>query len=263
MLRGLYAAANAMRYRAHEVDVTANNIANVSTDGFKRDRLAMRSFGDMLLARIEAEPEDTVRYENIPPLIGEMNLGGPAAESEFIDFSPGTPRTTGNPLDLYINGPGFFVIETPRGERYTRAGNFSLDDEGRIVNPSGQAVLGINNQPVRIFSSSPFRINQNGEIIQDGLPIGNLRIVEFADLSVIEKEGETLFRIADPTQPGPYPALQSSVEQGMIEGSNVNVVESLVHLIAAQRAYEAAARAVDMFNQSMTRVSGELGRLPG
>ena len=261
MLRGLYAAANAMRYRAHEVEVTANNIANVSTDGFKGDRLAMRSFGDLLMERIEAEPETPLRQQPGPPLIGEMNLGGPAAESGYIDFSPGNPRSTGNPLDLFIEGPGFFVVETPNGDRYTRAGSFQLDDEGKIVNQSGHAVMGLNNQPIRITSVSPIHINQNGEIIQDGLPIGSLRLVEFVDMSVLEKEGETLFRSTDPNPP--FPAMNSTIEQGMVEGSNVNPINSLVQLIVAQRAYEAAARAVDMFNQSLSRVSSELGRLPG
>jgi len=250
-----------MSYRAHEVEVTANNIANVSTDGYKRDRIAMRSFGDLLMERIEAEPETPIRQQLAPPLIGEMNLGGPAAESGYIDFSPGNPRSTGNPLDLFIDGPGFFVVETPRGERYARAGSFQLDDEGRIVNQSGHAVMGLNNQPIRVNPVSEIRINQGGEIIQDGLPVGSLRIVEFIDMSVLEKQGETLFRSTDPNPP--FPAQNSRIEQGMVEGSNVDPINSLVRLIEAQRAYEAAARAVDMFNQSLTRVSGELGRLPG
>jgi len=251
-----------MRYRAHQVEVTANNVANVSTDGFKRDRIAMRSFGDMLMARIEAEPETAVKLQNIPPFIGMMNLGGPAAESEFIDFSPGIPRNTGNALDVLIQGPGFFVVDAPGGERYTRAGTFRLNAEGEIVNASGYRVQGINNQPIRITSPAPINITSDGEISQGGLPVGRLRIVEFPDTQAIEKEGETLFRLIDPALP-PYPAQNSTVEQGMVEASNVNPISSLVQLIEAQRAYEAAARAVDMFNQSLTRVSGELGRLPG
>ncbi len=263
MLRGLYAAANAMRYRAHEVETVANNLANVSTDGFKSDRIAMRSFGDMLLSRMENHPEDIPGMKSIPPQVGVMNLGGPAAETEFVNFSPGAPRTTGNPLDLYIEGPGFFVIDTPNGERYTRSGNFHLDVEGKVVNASGLELQGANRQPIRITSPAPFNINERGEVIQSGVPVGRIRLVEFQDLSAIEKEGATLFRMIDPNMPPPFSADNSSIEQGVIESSNVNAINSLVQLITAQRSYEAAARAVDMFNQSLTRVSGELGRLPG
>jgi len=252
-----------MRYRAHEVETVANNLANVSTDGFKGDRIAMRSFGDMLMSRLESAPEPPLRMKTIPPRVGWMNLGGPIAESEYVDFSQGVPKTTGNPLDLYLRGPGFFVVDTPQGERYTRAGSFTLDPQGRIVNHSGYAVQDSTRQPIFITSPAPIIIRQNGEITQDGLPVGRLRIVEFPDMSSIEKEGSTLFRTVDPTSAPPFDAINSTIEQGVIEGSNVNAIDSLVQLISAQRAYEAAARAVDMFNQSLNRVSNELGRLPG
>ncbi|HDS30988.1 MAG TPA: flagellar hook-basal body protein [Firmicutes bacterium] len=263
MLRGLYSAANAMRYRAHEVDVTANNLANVSTDGFKRDRIAMRAFGDILAARINDQSDD--RPVSFPPgvnYIGIMNLGGPAVETEFIDFSPGRPQVTDNPLDLMLRGPGFFTIETPGGERYTRSGKFTLSSDGIIINPAGQPLLGVNGQPIRLTSPSPIFIHSNGEIVQDGLPVARIRVVEFSDIGNLEKEGFSMFRVKDPTNMAPLPAFQTSMEQGVLEGSNVDPIDALVQLITAQRAYEAAARAVDMFNQSMNRVSSELGRLP-
>jgi len=261
MLRGLYAAANAMRYRANEVETVANNLANVTTDGYKRDRIAVRSFGDLLMSRIEAAPEETLRMQAIPPQVGVMNLGGPIGETEFIDFSPGAPRVTGNPLDIFIEGPGFFAINTPNGERYTRAGSFTLDSEGKIVTQSGFEVQDASRNAIRITSPAPININQDGTITQDGIPVAQLRLVEFPDLTALEKEGGTLFVPADPNAV-PVPAVNSAVEQGTIEGSNVNAINSLVNLITAQRAYEAAARAVDMFNQSLSRVSGEIGRIP-
>ncbi len=263
MLRGLYSAANAMRYRVHEVETIANNLANVSTDGYKRDRIAMRSFGDMLMSRIERHPENISDDTQVPPCIGVMNLGGPIAESEFVDFSPGTPRTTGNPLDIYIQGPGFFVVETDQGERFTRNGNFMLDNEGKIVTNVGNTVQGTTGGELRIIDTAPFSVNSNGEIVQNGLPIGQLRIVEFPDIRVIEKDGGNNFRMIDNTLPQPYRAQESTVEQGVIEGSNVDTIRALVRLISAQRSYEAAARAVDMFNQSLQRVCTELGSLPG
>lgn len=252
-----------MHYRAQEVEITANNIANVSTDGFKRDRLTTTSFGDLLVARLEGFDNTSIDAVVRPPMIGTMNLGGPAGDTEFIDFSPGTPRLTGNPLDIYIDGPAFFAINTPNGERYTRNGNFILNASGEIVNSSGHALQGTNGQSIRITSPAPIDIRSNGEITQDGLPVGKIKLVEFADLSVLEKEGNTFFRLIDPNSPPPYDAVGSTLEQGTIEGSNVNAIDSLVRLIAAQRAYEAAARAVDMFNQSLSMVSSEMGRLPG
>jgi flagellar basal-body rod protein FlgG len=264
MLRGIYAAANAMRYRANQVDVTANNLANVTTDGFKRDRTALRSFNDLLAARINdqtAGPLDPAR----PVPIGRLDIGGCIAEAPFIDFSAGAPRVTGNPLDLFLGGPGFFALDTPRGVRYTRSGSFNLNDSGEIVNQEGFRLLGANGAPIRLTSPSPITIDSKGEISQDKIPVGRIGIVEFPDMTQIEKEGYTLFRPIDPNPPWRTPpqAISTSVEQGTVEMSNVNPIECMIELIVSQRAYEAAARAVDMFNQSMTQVSGELGRIPG
>jgi flagellar basal-body rod protein FlgF len=257
MLRGIYSAANAMRYRAHEVEVTANNIANVTTDGFKSDRLGLRSFGDILASRVGDQTQD-----NSGPIpIGNATLGGCTAEAPFTDFSQGPPRVTGNSLDLYLSGPGFFAVQTDNGTRYTRTGSFSLSGTGEIVTPSGERLLGTDGNPVRIVSPDPILINSNGEISQNGVPVGRIQIAEFSDLSALEKEGYTLFRPIDPDVTTPSPASATSVEQGTIEGSNVNAVDCLIQLIVSQRAYEAAAKAVDMFNQSMTHVSGELGRI--
>lgn len=262
MLRGLYSAANAMRYREHEIDVVANNLANVSTDGYKQDRVALRAFGDLLTSRMnDYEEQPKSIPQGITP-VGVMNLGGPITESEFIDFSPGTPVVTGNTLDLFLDGPGFFAIETQYGTRYTRNGSFSLSDTGEIVNQNGDRLLGTNTQPLRIVSPAPIEINENGEISQSGVPSGQINIVEFPDLSVIEKEGYNYFTTSDPDELPPLSARNTAVEQGTLETSNVNAIESLVHLIVAQRAYEAAARAVDMFNESLSRVSGEIGRIP-
>jgi flagellar basal-body rod protein FlgG len=249
-----------MRNRAHEVEVTANNIANVTTDGFKSDRTAMRNFDELLASRVN-DPTGGP-FGDSPTPIGTMSLGGSAAETPFIDFSAGPPRITGNPLDLFLQGPGFFAVQAATGVRYTRAGSFSLNDAGEIVNASGDKLLGVDGQPIRLTSPDPITINSKGEISQNRLPVGQIQIVEFPDLKAIEKEGYTLFRPIDPNTNPPSPASSTTVEQGTIEGSNVNPVESLVQLIVSQRAYEAAARAVDMFNQSMTHVSSDLGSLP-
>lgn len=261
MLRGIYAAANAMRYRAHEVEIISNNIANVSTDGFKKDRTALASFGQMLISRIndsEASP-----LGSHPILIGRGLFGGCIAETTFIDFSQGPIRTTNNPLDISLLGPGFLAVETPSGTRYTRAGSLQINGNSELVTPDGYRVLDINSKPIILNSSAPIQINPDGQIIQNNIPGAKLLIIEFPDMNLIEKEGYTFFRQIDDTLPPPSPATSTTVEQGSIEGSNVNPIESMVQLIVSQRAYEAAARAVDMFNQSMTQVSGELGRLPG
>jgi flagellar basal-body rod protein FlgG len=251
-----------MRYREHEVEVISNNLANVSTDGFKRDRVALRSFGDMLITRMNDYGNEPKPIPFNPPKIGVMNLGGFATETEFVDFQQGRPKLTGNPLDLYLNGPGFFVVRTENGDRYTRNGALSLSETGELITQEGYNVLGTDNSPIRLNSTSQIQVNQDGEIRQDGAPTGRIQIVEFQDLSSIEKQGYTLFMQMDPTQNSATPSPSTSIEQGSIEASNVDPIMSLVRLISSQRAYEAAARAVDMFNDSMSRVSGELGRLP-
>ena len=262
MLRGLYSAANAMRYRAHEVEVIANNLANVNTDGFKSDRTAFRSFGDLLAYRLNDQTDKVDKIPVNPKPVGVINLGGPAAESPYIDFSPGIPKTTGNTLDLFLDGPGFFTVKTPEGPAYTRAGTFQFNEKGEIVTQTGLPLLSTTGTPIQITGTDPIKIGANGEITQGGTPIGVIDIAEFEDLSALEKIGGNLFDPVDPTVT-PIRTQNTSVEQGSVEASNVDTVGSLVQLISAQRAYEAAARAVDMFGRNLEKVSGELGRLPG
>ena len=134
MLRGIYAAAAGMINQRERLDVISNNLANISTTAYKRSQPVSRGFYQIFA-------EEVVRF---PSLRGSQAVpgGGSTLDATADDFSPGPLVDTGNPLDVAIDGPGFFVVRAPAGERYTRAGNFSLNPEGQLVTQNGEPVLG-------------------------------------------------------------------------------------------------------------------------
>ncbi|MFN3421201.1 MAG: flagellar hook-basal body protein, partial [Armatimonadota bacterium] len=152
-------------------------------------------------------------------------------------------RPTGNPLDVAIDGDGWFVIQTPQGVRYTRKGNFALSRDGTLVTSEGFPVLGENNQPIRIpaNAAASLRIAETGEIFAGTQRLGRLRVVS---LQSVQPIGDGYYLGVNP-QPA-----NARIAQGMLEGSNVQVVTELVRMLNALRSYEAAARTFSAFEAS-------------
>jgi flagellar basal body rod protein FlgF len=161
---------------------------------------------------------------------------------EGIDFGPGNLRSTGEPLDLAIAGDGFFTLATDRGERYTRAGAFQVDDQGFVVAANGARVAGANG-PLQL---DPARgrptIDEAGNVSQDGESVGALKIVAFERNDALVAEGSGLFRAGNDARQRPAP--DARVEQGSLEDANVDVVDELVQMIGGFRAFEAAQRSL-------------------
>jgi flagellar basal-body rod protein FlgF len=237
----LVAALGALWVR-HEL--LANNLANASTTGFKRDDLLWPA----------PEPAGPV-----PTAVGWWPAPGLLRAPEaWTDFSQGALRSTGRELDLALEGPGFFVVDTPAGPRYTRAGAFVLTADGRLSTPDGLAVLG-EAGPLTLRSPRPV-VTAEGEIREGSAAVGRLRIVEFPPETRLLKVGGTLF-VPEREEVAPLPARATRVAQGALEAANVNPVQEMVGLISVLRAWEAYHRALQAMDETAREATQELGRV--
>lgn len=238
MIQGLYTAGSGMAAHLARVEVLANNLANADTPGFKADLLT-----------IDPSAEAPAAFT---PALSPTVTVGPGRPG--LDASPGAVKFTGNPLDLAILGPGMFVVETPQGERYTRAGAFTRDAAGFLATPQGFRVLGTAG-PIRVPEDG-FRVDVAGR-----LPGGAaLRLVEGpAGPERLAKVGGNLYAAAEGAAP-PADLQDFSVAQGQLEASNVNVVRTMVELLVSLRAYEGHQRAIQAIDQTAGQAASDLGR---
>jgi flagellar basal-body rod protein FlgG len=249
-MRDLYIALSGAIALEKNLTVVANNLANVNTAGFKQDRAVFQSFLPKIVpSAIEASVAPEV---DLPPPpsdpFGDKVFARMAMT--YVDFSQGQLRETLNPLDLSIEGPGFFVIATDEGERYTRAGSFHLSPQGELITAQGWPVQGAGGA-IQLNSANA-AVAEDGTIVVDGQQSGRVRVVQFDDQRVLDKVGGNLFALAAPeAQPRNTDADdQVRVRQNVLEYSNVNPVEELVRLIKIERSYEMTEKAIAMIDQA-------------
>jgi flagellar basal-body rod protein FlgG len=281
MVRGLYTGASGMIVQMGRIDVLSNNLANVDTPAYKKDTTLMKAFPEMLIHRVN---DDGVRrlpngsYDKMP-IVGKIGTGVEINEV-YTRFEQGAFKQTGNDFDLALEGQGFFSIETPDGERYTRNGGFLIDSEGFLVTPEGFNVLG-ENGPIQIKKNN-FMIDEQGNVYENaeyaGDPrrvvsmqendwenvvlIDRLKIVDFEVRRHIKKEGESLYRETEYS--GPAAVIEQDrpkVHQGFLEASNVNPVIEMVNLIEVHRTYEANQKSIQAHDSALGRTVNEVGRV--
>jgi flagellar basal-body rod protein FlgF len=236
MIRGISLAASAMVARSRQQDALANNLANAETAGFKRQSIFMR--------RLEAAQTD----KRQPWLI-------PLQEGNYTDFTQGPLDQTGDPLHLALEGSGFFVVETPEGERFTRGGNFSRSEAGELVTADGFQVLG-DSGPITL-TGDDITIGEHGEISDSGVEKGKLRIVNFTDPQALTSLGRNLFF----SREEPQPDSESVVRQGYIERANFDLVHQMVEMMTTFRYFETAQKAVQIQDATLDRAVNQVGRL--
>ncbi len=222
-----------------EMQVVANNVANISTTGFRRE-------GVVFTEVIKALPTEG----------GGVAMA--AARARFSDPSQGSVSQTGNPLDLAIQGRGYFMVETPDGNRLTRAGAFALNTEGEIVNPDGLRLLDAGGAPIFIPpDAAVVSVAQDGTVSSDGNPLAQIGIYEVQNDTALSRQFGTLFN------PGDQEPLQSQepvVLQGFIEGSNVNPVTEMARMIEVQRTYEMGMKFLENEDKRIRNVTRTLGQ---
>lgn len=258
-MRSLNIGATGMLAQQLNVEVISNNIANMNTTGFKRQRA---EFNDLLyqnLRRVGSTSSDT---GTIVPTGVQVGLGvKPAAVYRITE--QGNISVTDNPLDVAINGEGYFTIELPSGETgYTRAGAFQLSPDGDIVTPDGYIVqpgitIPINATSISINASGEVSVDIDGQIAPQ--VVGNIELATFPNAAGLDAIGDNMFlqtaasgqaAVAAPASTG-----TGSLLQGALETSNVNVVSEITNLITAQRAYEMNSKVIQSSDEMMQSVS--------
>lgn len=235
---GYYAAYTALAARMDALDVVANNLANVSTTGYR----GQNEFYDAVTA--SAEPQA------LSPLNAAINdygvLGGMS-----INFAQGNLQPTGNTLDLAIKGPGFFAVQTANGVRYTRDGAFHVSAAGQLVNEQNDPVLDPKNLPVQV-PLGKISITPDGTVSVDGAIAGQIQVVEFASDEQLQPEGNANF--VAPAGAA-KPAQNSTVASGMLESSNLNAIDETVSLLVLQRHADMAEKALSIFLDDFNRTA--------
>lgn len=251
MIRGLYTAASGMRAQEHRLDALSNNLANVDMNGYKRDTSVHKAFPELMIRRFD--DDGTFRFPmgsvDTAPMVGKLGTGVEYNESYTV-FEQGSLKVTENNFDLALEEEGFFTIDTPQGDRYTRNGSFWLGVEQILETKDGFPVLG-ENGIIRI-TEDHVKIDQLGRVWQqetiesDPELVDTIKVVGFARDRFLQKQGNSFW--SENELSGPAIDLTGTdrpgVLQGFLEGSNVNPVTEMVNMIEVNRAYEANQKVI-------------------
>lgn len=253
MNSGMYSALSGNLAAMKQMDVLTNNLANAATNGYKQDRIVF----DSLLAGNLKPPAVPEGQTADPVLLGDRML---------TDHSPGSLRQTGNPLDLALQGNGFFAVTTPDGTAYTRQGSFRLAADGTLITANGYPVQSQNGQPIVISvvtqaSADKPSIDSQGTITMNGEQMGTLGIFDFPRPYQLDKVAGTFFV---PSGQGvvPQPAgPNTTVTQGALEESNVNAVSAMVQMIEASRYFETCQKVIRSYDEMAAKAANEIARV--
>jgi flagellar basal-body rod protein FlgF/flagellar basal-body rod protein FlgG len=234
---GLYAACTALVSRTQALDTIANNLANASTVGFRSERNVFSS----VLANTGGGSSSALNQA-----INNYGL----LSGTTLDGTQGALQKTGNDLDVGIEGPGYFVVQTANGPMYTRNGAFQVSSKGQLVTATGDAVMG--DKGVIAMLPGPVSISADGTISSNGAVAGKLKVVEFPAGTELTSAGSTNYSAPANTSAA---ATSSNLRQGMLESSNVNPIASMVELVNAQRSAEMMQRALSMFNSEIDKTA--------
>ncbi len=220
------------------LNVSANNLANVNTTGYKRDRVSFEDTFFRYAHDYHVDPRGDIRQKELLPRADL--IAKPRLAEQRVDFSQGALQMTGNPLDVAIQGEGFFKVAAPGGSYYTRNGAFHRNAEGMLVTDQNMPVLG-NGGPIQVPEGRTVNIDGTGAIYVDNAQVGQLDVVTVQNPTALQKFGQNLYmpQPGAAIQEGVAEAGRTEVAQGYLEKPNVEVVEEMVNMIETQRTFEA------------------------
>lgn len=230
MDRGLYWGISSMNTGERGLDTLAGNLANLSVTGYKRQGTATQSFDVVMRGSLERK----------------------ISSQTTLDFSQGALVPSGNTYDLAFSGPGFFAIETPEGERYTRNGRFRVDEAGTLLTLDGQPVAWEGARGKIDIEGAEAKVDGEGIVWQGATRVGQLKLVDFADLTRLVTDGSSTFRTVGNAKPI---ARRGEVVQNTLESSNVSAIDEMVAMVALQRGYESSTRLLSAIDSTYRRLT--------
>lgn len=263
MIEGLYIAASGGTKQLKKLDILSNNIANINTQGFKREMLVYEEkkspFQQIALSSSHGK--------NLNPAHGsDSAVSYVQVTQSLTDFSQGSLIKTDNPLDVAIEGEGFFVVNTPTGMRYTRNGNFHLDGLGQLVDKGGNIIMTRREEPILIpFDTQEISIAQDGIISSssediEATTLGQLKIVRFKNPQALTKEGGGFYNISD-SSVKEILVNDAKVLQGFTETSNANAIHEMTQMIETLRQLEAYQKIIQSIDEADDQSVNSLGRV--
>lgn len=244
MIQGLYTAANGMLVMEERQSAVANNIANASTVAFKSHSPVQLGFYDIFSNKLR----HPANFDSV-----SAPAGGVKIVETYSDLARGIMQRTDNPLSMGLEGPGYFAVDTPWGERYTRNGDFTADTEGMLVTQNGFRVQSVSGQPIDVRGNE-INIDEKGVVSVDGTLSGQLRVVEFEEPQRLERTGSNLYKASEEIRRGVSEAANTPIAQRLLEMSNVSIPREMMKMMIGMRSYEANQRVVQS-------VDGTLGKL--
>jgi flagellar basal-body rod protein FlgF len=253
MIKGLYAAASAMLANFNRQSLLAHNAANIDTPGFKEALSSMQTFRSTPVSTQPASMTNSSALQSI----GSLGLGVDTT-AETIDFTAGGLQSTNQPLDLAINGGGFFRVKTPNGERYTRDGRFMRDSAGTLVTVDGYQVLNNSGQPITFQQQGVLSVAGEGTISVDGVAVGQVGLAVFKDPKTqLTRDLANTFAASS----APATAGGGTIQQSYLEMSNTDATNLMTQMTTVARAYEAAQQLVSIQDELLGQSVQSIGRL--
>ena len=248
MFKGFYNLTSGMVTQQQHLNVVGNNMVNISTAGFKESRYAATTFDDVMYARVGNK-------EKIYTDIGRQSYIRANSEIKVL-YDQGIPEPTGIPLDFAIMGEGFFAVQTEDGVAYTRAGNFSLDDEGYLCFPGVGRVLDPRGQTIQL-NTDKLDVDEQGNIFtQGGNFLGQLGVYTFPDMEQVEHDGQGMF-----TGEGAQASATQTVYWKYLERSNVDMIRQMTEMLTCQRSLQSAAQVAKIYDELMGHSASDIGRM--
>ncbi len=267
MVKGLYTAYTGMVNEQRRMDVMTNNLANSATTGYKKEALVAQAFDERLAIKIK----DTSEFANRPTGIGYISMGTKVGET-YTNWDQGAFQITDKDSDVALGGRGFFAIEftNKAGEtsiKYTRDGSFVVDSEGYLRTVDGDYVLNADGATgsqagdgfrVQIDPNLKYAIATDGTISQNNEEVATIGVIDIDNYDYINKYGENLY---DLIPGGNIVESDAIVQQGMLETSNVNVIDEMVSMITIARAYEAGQKMIQAEDSTLEKTANQIGRV--
>jgi flagellar basal-body rod protein FlgG len=243
----IYSAMFGALSTEQRLNMSANNLANVNTTGYKRDRVSFEDTFQRYAHDYHVDPRGNLREKPVFPRANV--IAAPRLAEQKIDFGQGALQLTGNPLDLAIQGPGFFKVAAPGGTYYTRNGAFHRSAQGMLVTDQDYPVLG--GGPIQIPDGKDISVDGTGAIYVDGAQVGRVDVVTVQNPDTLQKFGANLYmpQAGATVQEGVLAEDRTQVAQGYLEKPNVEVVEEMVNMIETQRTYEAYQKVMTNSNE--------------